>query len=73
MMLSAWLCLLRPEWPTAGGWLAAIGATLFVASDTLLAYGLFVRRLEHGDLLVMVAYHLGQAGILAGVLLRFLG
>ncbi len=72
MMLSAWLCLLRPEWPAAAGWLAAVGASLFLVSDSLLAYGMFVRKLDHGDLLVMTTYHLGQAGILAGVLLRFL-
>jgi len=73
MMLSAWLCILKPEWPPAAGWLAAIGATLFVVSDSLLAYGMFVRPLEHGELMVMITYHLGQVGILAGVLLRFSG
>lgn len=73
MMLSAWLCILRPEWSTAAGWLAAIGATFFVISDMLLAYGKFVRQIDHGDLWVMITYHLGQVGILFGVLLRYSG
>jgi uncharacterized membrane protein YhhN len=39
---------------------AVAGAALFAASDTLLAEGRFVRPVRHGDLAVMVLYHLGQ-------------
>ncbi len=39
---------------------AIAGAILFAASDTLLAEGRFVRSVRHGDLAVMVLYHLGQ-------------
>jgi uncharacterized membrane protein YhhN len=39
---------------------ALAGAILFAASDTLLAEQRFVRRIPHGDLAVMVLYHLGQ-------------
>lgn len=39
---------------------ALAGAILFAASDTLLAEGRFVRPVRHGDLAVMVLYHLGQ-------------
>ena len=40
--------------------LALAGAILFAASDTLLAEQRFVRRVPHGDLAVMVLYHLAQ-------------
>jgi uncharacterized membrane protein YhhN len=39
---------------------ALAGAILFAASDTLLAEGRFVRPVRHGDLAVIVLYHLGQ-------------
>jgi len=39
---------------------AAIGAALFVVSDTVLALGRFVRPLPHGDVVVHVTYHLAQ-------------
>ena len=41
--------------------LAIVGAGFFAASDAILADGRFVRRRRHGDLAVMVLYHLGQA------------
>ncbi len=39
---------------------AAVGAILFLASDTLLAWNRFVRTVPHGDLGVHVTYHLAQ-------------
>lgn len=53
-----------------GLWLVALGATVFVASDTTLALDKFVRPLPHAQLTIMVTYHLGQALIVAGVLTR---
>ena len=49
--------------------LIALGAAIFVASDSVLSIDRFVRPLPHGHLVVMVTYHLGQALIVAGVLL----
>lgn len=51
-----------------GGWLVALGAAIFVASDSILARDRFVAPLPHGHLMVMVTYHLGQALIVAGLL-----
>ena len=48
--------------------LVAAGATVFVASDAILSVNRFVRPVPHGRLLLMVAYHVGQALIVAGVL-----
>ncbi len=73
MLLSAWVCLFREGWSTPAGWMAAAGASLFILSDFMLAYGLFVKPIQRGDLLVMVTYHLGQAAIILGAVLRFMG
>jgi len=40
---------------------AIVGAWLFFASDALIGETRFVRSLPHGDLAVIVTYHLGQA------------
>ncbi len=48
--------------------LVGIGATVFVASDTILAVNRFVRPLPRADVAVMVTYHVGQALIVLGVL-----
>ena len=39
---------------------AAVGAALFVVSDSVLALNRFVRPIPHGDLAVHVTYHLAQ-------------
>lgn len=59
MVVTAWM---------TGAWLTGLGATAFMVSDSVLAMNKFVRRSRHGDLAVMVTYHLGQAGIVLGVL-----
>jgi uncharacterized membrane protein YhhN len=50
-----------------GNILAAVGATLFVASDSLIAWDRFVRRLAWAPVAIMVTYHLGQAGLVASL------
>lgn len=45
----------------------AIGAVLFLCSDTLIARERFVRHVPHADLLVIVTYHLAQFLILIGL------
>jgi uncharacterized membrane protein YhhN len=51
-----------------GNVLAAVGATLFVASDSMIAWDRFVRRLPWAPVAIMVTYHLGQAGLVASLL-----
>ena len=46
----------------------AIGVSLFLGSDIVLAWHRFVTRLLRGPVIVMVTYHLGQILILAGLL-----
>ena len=47
--------------------LTAVGGLLFLASDTTLAWDRFVRRVPHGELAVMVTYHLAQLLIVLGL------
>ncbi|MEZ5098160.1 MAG: lysoplasmalogenase [Nocardioides sp.] len=51
-----------------GRWAVALGAAVFVVSDSLLALNEFVRPRPDQRLAVMVTYHLGQALIVLGVL-----
>jgi len=46
----------------------ALGATVFAASDSILAVNRFVRPLAWAPVAVMVTYHVGQALIVAGLL-----
>ena len=46
----------------------AVGATVFAASDSILAVNRFVRPFPWAPVAVMVTYHVGQALIVAGVL-----
>ena len=59
MLVCAWL--------TGEAWIA-LGASIFVASDTILSVDRFVRPLPHARLALMVTYQVGQALIVVGVL-----
>ncbi len=48
--------------------LIAVGATVFAASDSILAVDRFVQPRPWAHVVVMVTYHVGQALIVAGVL-----
>lgn len=45
-----------------------VGALLFYTSDALIGWTRFVDDFEHGRVAVMVTYHLGQAGLVLGLL-----
>jgi uncharacterized membrane protein YhhN len=47
--------------------LAAAGALLFFASDTLIAWNRFVGAKAWAPLAIMVTYHLGQAGLVVSL------
>ncbi len=71
MVIAALTTLVRPDWPGDGAALVAAGAELFFVSDALLAWNRFVNPTRHGRLLVIIAYHLGQTAIVAGVVQGF--
>lgn len=72
MLLSAVLCVYRPEWTGITPWLAAAGGILFFTSDSLLSIDRFVKRLPHARFWVHLTYHLGQFGLITGALLHFM-
>jgi len=72
MWLSALNTLLRPGWILVSAIMVSLGGTLFFLSDSIMIYHRFVRRLRHGNLIVMVTYHLAQILIAGGTLEQFL-
>jgi uncharacterized membrane protein YhhN len=71
MAVSAMFTLANPAWSLLHAAIATCGALLFFISDSLLAWNKFCAPLPQADLLVMVTYHLGQAGIILGAALHF--
>ncbi len=71
MLLSALLTLYRSDWLASAAGLVSLGAALFYLSDILLAWNKFVNPIRRGRLANMIAYHLGQAALVAGILLQF--
>jgi uncharacterized membrane protein YhhN len=70
MVYSALMTWFRSDWPAAAALSASIGALLFFTSDSFLAWDRFVNPLSHARLRTMVTYHLGQFGIVLGVILH---
>ena len=52
----------------SGNAVAAVGAALFVASDSMIAWDRFVRPFRWAPVAIMVTYHLGQAGLVLSLL-----
>jgi uncharacterized membrane protein YhhN len=71
MLFSALVTLQRPDWSMPAAVSASFGALLFMASDSLLGYDRFVKRLKWSDLAIMVSYHTGQFCLVMGALLHF--
>jgi uncharacterized membrane protein YhhN len=67
MLSSAWATLFRPEWTSLRQGLVIAGASLFFASDAMLAWDRFVTPSSRLHLLVIVTYHLGQMGLAASI------
>jgi len=72
MVYSALMTGGRDGWDALSAALVSIGAVFFYASDSTLAWDRFVQPLSHARLRVMVAYHLGQLGIITGAVLMSL-
>jgi uncharacterized membrane protein YhhN len=51
-----------------GNPVAAAGAVLFAASDSMIAWDRFVGHFQRAGLWIMVTYHLGQAGLVLSLL-----
>ncbi len=69
MLFSAWATLFRPEWTALRrAWVIA-GASLFFASDSMLAWDKFVELIPGGHTKVMITYHLAQFALVASMAL----
>jgi uncharacterized membrane protein YhhN len=73
MLLSAMLKLTDTSWDAAAALLVAVGAGLFFASDIVLAWNKFVTPINHGRIINIGLYHLGQIALVAGVVAQFAG
>jgi len=71
MVLSAILTIYRVDWKTSASGLVSLGAILFYSSDMILAWNKFVKPIKNGRLMNMIAYHLGQIALVAGIVLQF--
>jgi alkenylglycerophosphocholine/alkenylglycerophosphoethanolamine hydrolase len=70
MVYSALMTWTRPSWTTVAALSVSIGAGLFYASDSMLAWDRYINTLSHARLRVMTTYHLGQIGIILGAMLH---
>jgi uncharacterized membrane protein YhhN len=69
--VAAYMAVISAMLATAlatGNVLAAVGATLFVASDSMIAWDRFVHPFARAPVAIMMTYHLGQAGLVASLL-----
>lgn len=71
MLYAAMSTLSNQAWTPLGSVLVSTGALLFVASDVILAWMKFVAPLKNGRIWNIALYHLGQIGLIAGVVSQF--
>jgi len=71
MLYAAMTTISNPEWTTRASFLVSVGAFLFYISDLILAWNKFVSPIKNGRVLNIAAYHLGQIGLIAGVISQF--
>lgn len=66
VIYAALICLMTVLAQFQGKWLFALGAFLFLISDTFLAYNKFVEPLDGSRWLVMIPYYSGQVMLWLG-------
>jgi uncharacterized membrane protein YhhN len=71
MLYAALSTIFDPAWTTGAAFLVSVGAFLFYISDLILAWNKFVSPMRNGRIFNIVAYHLGQIGLIAGVISQF--
>lgn len=70
MLWRAWAQVGDTDVPRATAWTAALGATSFAVSDTLVAYNRFIEPVLVLQVPLMLLYWMGQWGIAASTLRR---
>lgn len=71
MLYAAMTTISNPEWKVSASFFVSVGAFLFYLSDLILAWNKFVSPIQNGRILNIAAYHLGQIGLIAGVISQF--
>jgi uncharacterized membrane protein YhhN len=69
MLFSAWATLFRSDWNQLRRLLVISGATLFFASDAMLAWDRFVSPSPTARIRIITTYHLAQAALAASLAL----
>lgn len=68
MLYAAMSTLFDPAWKTSAAFLVSAGAFLFYISDLILAWNKFVSPMKNGPIANILTYHLGQIGLIAGII-----
>ena len=71
MLYAAMSTTSNLAWTPLAAFLVSAGALLFAASDLILAWTKFVAPLKTGRVWNRALYHLGQIGLIAGVISQF--
>jgi uncharacterized membrane protein YhhN len=68
MLYAALSTIFDPTWKTSAAFFVSVGGFLFYLSDLILAWNRFVSPIQNGRIFNIIAYHLGQIGLIAGVI-----
>jgi len=71
MLYAAMSTMYDPLWKANAALFVSLGAFLFWISDLILAWNKFVSPINNGRLFNIMIYHLGQIGLIAGVISQF--
>ena len=71
MLYAAMSTIYDQRWQTSAAFFVSLGAILFVASDTILAWMKFVSPVKNGGVWNVTLYHLGQIALIAGAISQF--
>ena len=71
MLYAAMSTISDHDWDIGAAFLVSVGAFLFWISDLMLAWNKFVSPLKFRQLLIVLAYLLGQISLIAGVIRQF--
>jgi len=71
MLYAAISTIYDAAWKTNAALFVSLGAFLFYISDLILAWNKFVSPMKNARIFNIVTYHLGQIGLIAGVISQF--
>lgn len=71
MLYAGMSTIYNPAWKINAALSVGLGAFSFYISDLILAWNKFVAPVKNASILNITAYHLGQIGLIAGVVSQF--